>query len=69
MAGKNKIEVNKAKNREFYLTIKSGNNKKVMTSGETYKTRQGVQNALKATKRIIKNAVVIDNTKQARKKL
>jgi uncharacterized protein YegP (UPF0339 family) len=65
MAGKNKIEINKAKNKQFFLTIKSANNKKVMTSGETYKTRQGVMNAVKATKKIIKSAQVIDKTKKS----
>lgn len=63
MAGTNKIEINKAKNNQFFLTIKSANNKKIMTSGETYKTRQGVANAVKATQKIVKNAEVVDKTK------
>ena len=67
MPGKPKIEINKAKNKEFFLTLKSANNKKVMTSGETYKTRQGVENAVKAAKKIVKNAKVIDNTIKASK--
>lgn len=63
MAGKNRIEINEAKNGELFLTVKSANNKKVMTSGETYKTRQGIQNAVVAAKKIIRNPLVIDNTK------
>ena len=64
MIRKPKIEINKAKNKEFFLTLKASNNKKVMTSGETYKTLQGVKNAIKATKKIIKGAIIIDNTKK-----
>ncbi|MDO8590052.1 MAG: DUF1508 domain-containing protein [bacterium] len=63
MASKNRIEIGRAKNREFFLTFKSGNNKKVMTSGETYKSKQGVEKALKSIKKIIKNPVVVDKTK------
>jgi len=63
MAGKNRIEIGRAKNKEFFLTLKSGNNKKVMTSGETYKSVQGVEKALRAVKKIIRNPVVIDKTK------
>ncbi|MCE9643569.1 MAG: YegP family protein [Candidatus Andersenbacteria bacterium] len=64
MTRKPKIEKNQAKNGEFYLTIKSANNRKVMTSGETYKNRQSLDTALKAAKRIIKGAEVVDNTKK-----
>ena len=64
MAGKPRIEINKATNKQFFLTLKSGNNKKVMTSGETYKTKQGVENAVEAAKKIIKGAVVVDKTKK-----
>lgn len=62
MAGKNKIEINKAKNDEYFLTVKSANNKKVMTSGETYKSVQGVKKAVEAVKKIVKNAEVVDKT-------
>ncbi len=62
MAGKNKIEINKAKNDEYFLTVKSANNKKVMTSGETYKSVQGVKRAVEAVKKIVKNAEVVDKT-------
>jgi len=67
MAGKNKIEINKAKNKEYFLTIKSANNKKVMTSGETYKSIQGVKKELGAVKKIIKNPTVVDKTKHNKK--
>lgn len=68
MASKNRIEIGKAKNGEFFLTLKAGNNKKVMTSGETYKSVQGVEKALKAAKKIIKNPVVVNKTKAIIKK-
>ena len=64
MAGKNRIEINKASNKQLFLTVKSANNKKVMTSGETYKTRQGVENAVSALKKIVRNPVVIDKTRK-----
>ena len=63
MPRKPKNEINQARNKEYFLTLKSANNKKVMTSGETYKTQQGVKNAVKAVKKIVKNAKVIDTTK------
>ena len=68
MAGKNRIEVNQSKNKEFFLTVKSANNKKVLTSGETYKTRQGIETAIKAAKKIVKNAEVVDKTKPQKPK-
>lgn len=68
MTQKNRIEINQAKNKEFFLTLKSGNNKKVATSGETYKTKSGVDNAVKAIKKIIKNPVIVDNTTPKKKK-
>lgn len=64
MAGKPRIEKNVARNKEYYLTLKSSNNKKVLTSGETYKTRQGLESAVKATQKIVKGAIVIDKTKK-----
>jgi uncharacterized protein YegP (UPF0339 family) len=67
MLKKPKIEINKAKNDEFFLTLKAANGKKVLTSGETYKTKQGVNNAVKAAKKIVKGAEVVDNTKTKRK--
>ena len=68
MAGKNRIEISKAKNGEFFLTLKAGNNKKVMTSGETYKSVQSVEKALKAVKKIIKNPIIVNKTKAVIKK-
>lgn len=68
MAGKNRIEIHRSKkNKEFFLTFKSANNRKVMTSGETYKTRQGVMNELRVVKKIIKNPLVVDKTEAAKK--
>ena len=66
MAGKNRIEINRAKNKQLFLTIKSANNKKILHS-ETYKSRQGVETALKAAKKIIKNPKIVDNTRGKKK--
>ncbi len=62
MVNKPKIEINRAKNNEYFLTLKAANNKKVLTSGETYKTKQGVNNAVKAAKKIVRGAEVVDKT-------
>ena len=67
MAGKPRIEKNIAKNNQYFLTLKSSNNKTVLTSGETYKTKQGLENAVKAAKSIVKGAVVVDNTQKKKK--
>lgn len=64
MSSKPKIELNQATNKEFFVTIKSANNRKIMTSGETYKTRQGVDNEIKAVKKVLKSAEIVDNTKK-----
>lgn len=66
MAGKNRIEINKSSNKQLFVSVKSSNNKKIVTS-ETYKTMAGAQNAVKALKKIVKNPVVIDNTKKKTK--
>ena len=63
MAGKNRIVVKIAKNKEKYALVKSANNQTVAQT-ETYRSEQGVQNAIKALKKIVKNAVVVDNTKK-----
>ena len=63
MAGKNKIVVLQATNRQKYVLVKSANNK-VVAQTETYKTNQGVSNAVDALKRIVKNAMVVDKTKK-----
>lgn len=63
MAGKNRIEINKSKNKEIFVSVKSANNRKIVTS-ETYKNITGAKNAVNALKKIIKNPVVVDNTKK-----
>lgn len=63
MAGKNKIVVMQATNKQKYVLVKSANNK-VVAQTETYKTNQGVGNSIEALKKIVKNAVVIDKTKK-----
>ena len=63
MAGKNRIVIKQAVNKEKYAVVKSPNNKTIATT-ETYKTNQGVENAAEALKKIVKNAVVVDTTKK-----
>lgn len=60
---KNRIVIKAAINKEKYAVVKSTNNKTIATT-ETYKSEQGVDNAVKALKKIIKNATVIDTTKK-----
>lgn len=63
MAGKNRIVIKLAKNREKFALVKSSNNKTIAAT-ETYKTNQGVQNAAKALKKVLKNAVIVDKTQK-----
>ena len=63
MAGKNRIELNKSTNKQYFLSVKGINNRKIVHS-ETYKTHQGAENALDFLKKLIKNPVVVDNTKK-----
>lgn len=63
MTGKPRIEIHQAKNKEYFLNIKAANNKKVLTSGETYKTLVGVENAAKSAKKIITGGVIINTIK------
>lgn len=62
MAGKNQIVIKKSANKQKYAVVKSPNNKIIVTT-ETYKTNQGVNNAVKALKKIIKNVEIVDETK------
>ena len=62
MAGKNRIVIKKSANKQKYAVVKSPNNKTIAHT-ETYKSQQGVDNAVKVLKKIIKNAVVVDTTK------
>jgi len=66
MAGKNRIVIKQSTNRQKYAVIKSSNNKTVAVT-ETYKTKQGVDNAAQALKKILKNAIVIDTLKKKSK--
>lgn len=63
MPGKNKIIIKTAKNDEKYAVVKSSNNKVIATT-ETYKTKQGVNNAAEALKKIVKDAEIVDETKK-----
>ncbi len=62
MAGKNRIVINPAKNKQVVVSLTSANNQKVMTS-ETYKSKAAANKAVKAIEKIVKNPVVVDNTK------
>jgi uncharacterized protein YegP (UPF0339 family) len=59
----NKIIINRAKNKELYVTVKAKNNKTIATT-ETYKRMQGSTNAAEALKKVVKNAVVVDKSKR-----
>lgn len=59
----NKIVIQRAKNKELYVTVKGKNNKTIAVTG-TYKNNQGAKNAAKALKKNVKNAVVVDKTKK-----
>jgi len=48
---KNKIIINKAVNKELYVTVKGKNNKTLATT-ETYKRMQGATNAAEALKKL-----------------
>ncbi|MEK7187470.1 MAG: DUF1508 domain-containing protein [Patescibacteria group bacterium] len=63
MAGKNRIVIKKATNKQAYIVVKSTNNK-TLASTETYKTNQGVQNAVKALKKVVRNAKLVDERKK-----
>jgi len=63
MAGKNRIVIKASKNRQKYVVLKSANNK-IIVNSETYKTNQGVDKAVRALKKIIKNSTIIDETKK-----
>ena len=63
MAGKNRIVIKDSTNKQKYVIVKSANNK-TLAQTETYKTNQGVDNAVKALKKVIKNAKVVDQTKK-----
>lgn len=65
MSKKSKIIIRKAKNKQLFLTIKSPNNK-TLAHTETYKTNQGVNNAAKALKRVLKNAEIIDKREKGK---
>ncbi len=63
MAGKNRIEIRESKDKQKFISVKSANNKPIVTS-ETYKSNQAVNAAVKNLKKIIKNSEVIDRTKK-----
>ena len=63
MAGKNRIVIKGSKNKQKFAILKSANNQTLATT-ETYKTSQGVNNAVKALKKIVKNATVVDQTRK-----
>ena len=59
---KNKIIINTAKNKQTYVIVKGKNNKTVAVT-ETYKSIQGAEKAAESLKKIVKNAVVVNKTK------
>ena len=63
---KPRIELNNSRNKQFFVNVTAGNNKKLVHS-ETFKTRQGAKNNITALKKIIPGATVVDNTKKIKK--
>ena len=61
MAGKKRLEIVQGKNKQKHVRVLAQNNKVVAVT-EQYKSNQGVANAVKALKKIIPNAVVVDKT-------
>lgn len=68
MAGKNRLVVKKATNKQKYILIKGKNNETIATT-ETYKSDSGVKKGINALKKVVKNAVVVDKTKPIKKKV
>lgn len=60
MAGK--IEIRRAKNKEFYGVLFSPNGKVTWKTPETYKRRAGVHNAIRSMKDTARGARVVDCT-------
>lgn len=52
-----------AKNKQPYVVVKGKNNETIAMT-ETYKSKQGAKKAAAALKKVVKNAVVVDKTKQ-----
>ena len=63
MTGKNRIIIKGSKNHQKCAVVKSPNNQ-VLATTETYKRIDGLKNAARALKKIIKNAVIIDQSKK-----
>ncbi|HAQ02912.1 TPA: hypothetical protein DEP30_02270 [Candidatus Nomurabacteria bacterium] len=63
MSGKNRIIIKKSTNKQKYVVLKSANNKTIANT-ETYKSNQSVDKAVKALKKIVKNAIIVDQTKK-----
>lgn len=63
MAGKNRIVIKESKNHQKYTVVKGPNNQ-VLAVTETYKRIDGVKNAAAALKKVMKNAVIINQTKK-----
>lgn len=56
-----KFEINKAKNGQFYFTLKAPNNEIIATS-EMYTTKQNCEKGIDAVKRYATAAQTEDNT-------
>jgi uncharacterized protein YegP (UPF0339 family) len=61
---KNRIVIKSSKNKQVHVVVKGKNNKIIATT-ENYKRMQGATNAAKALKKVMKNAVVVDETKKS----
>ena len=67
MAGKKRLEIVQDSNKQKHIRIVASNNRIVATT-EQHKTAQGINNAVKALKKIVPNAQVVDKTIKTKKK-
>jgi len=65
MAGSNKIIIKASRNKQKYVVVKSANNK-TLANTETYKTKQGVENAVSALKKLLKMPKLLTKRKRNR---
>lgn len=63
MAGKNRIIIKESIDGQKYIVVKSANNK-IIVNSEMYKTTQNAKKSVQALKKVVKNAVVVDQTKK-----
>lgn len=63
MANRPKIVINDSRNGQGFIKLVAANGK-TLAHSETYKTTQGLENAIKAMKQTAQTARVVDNRKE-----